>query len=102
MRAPRTRLAINAGNLLELLGAASAVYGLARVAGLGYGLMLLGVLLVVGAELVYDAKVWRVPLPHRPRVGQRVRVRYVHGRQRLAVWWAIRTGRVVRWRASRG
>jgi hypothetical protein len=67
MRQQRTRVVINVGNLLEVLGAASAVYGVARLAGLGFALVLAGILAVVAAELIYDGHAWRIPLPHRPR-----------------------------------
>ncbi len=62
----RTHVVVNVGNLLELLGATATVYGVARLAGFAYGLMLLGVLLVAAAELIYDTHVWRLPVPHRP------------------------------------
>lgn len=93
----RTRLVINAGNLLELVGAGCAVYGVARLAGLGFALVLAGVLLVVAAELIYDSHVWRVPLPLRPQPRVRLRER----RQSVEVWWARRTAGLVRWRARR-
>lgn len=67
MRQQRTRLVVNVGNLLELAGAGATCYGVYRLAGLGFALVLAGVLAVVAAELVYDAHVWRMPLPHRPR-----------------------------------
>lgn len=67
MRQQRTRLVINVGNLLEVLGAASAVYGVARLAGLGFALILAGVLAVVAAEFIYDGRQAAIPLPHRPR-----------------------------------
>lgn len=73
MRPQRYHLHLGVGNLLEIAGAGSAVYGLARLAGLAYGLILLGGLLVIAAELIYDANTLRVPLPHRPRPIMRAR-----------------------------
>lgn len=94
----RTRLVVNVGNLLEVLGAGVVVVGVDRLAGLAWALVLLGVLLVVAAELVFDASVWRLPLPRRPRPG----VRLVERRQALVVWRARRMVAWRRWRASRG
>lgn len=78
----RTRLAINAGNLLELVGAGAVVYGVDRLVGLSWALVLAGILLVVAAELIYDSHVWRVPLPRRPRP----RVKAREWRQRFVLW----------------
>lgn len=71
----RTRLLINAGNVLEILGAASIVFGSSRLFGVGVAAIVAGVLVVLAAELIYDGHVWRVPLPHRPQVRQRVKAR---------------------------
>jgi hypothetical protein len=79
---PRSRLVINVGNLLELLGAVAACVGVGLLAGLAFALILAGILLVVGAELIYDQHVWRVPLPHRPRP---------------RVWLAVWRRRMRRW-----
>lgn len=62
----RTRVVINVGNLLEVLGAGCAVYGVVILLGVGFALILAGILAVVAAELIYDQHQWRVPLPHRP------------------------------------
>jgi cell division protein FtsW (lipid II flippase) len=88
---------ISVGNLGEALGAGCAVAGVWLVAGLGWALILSGVVLVVLAELVYDAHVWHVALPYRPEPARRwreIRERWRAWRQRLA-------GPVVRWRARR-
>ena len=78
----RSRLAINAGNLLELLGAGCGVYGIYRLAGLSWALIAAAILLIVAAELIYDAHVWRVPLPLRPEPQRRV----TEARQRIQIW----------------
>lgn len=82
---PRTRLVVNVGNLLELLGCAAIAYGVSRIAGLGVALIVSGILGVAAAELVYDAHVWRVPLPHTPRP----RARLARTGERLR-WWRLR------------
>lgn len=98
MRQQRVRLAVNVGNLLELIGAAAAVYGVYRLVGLGFALVLAGVLAIVAAELVYDDHVWRLPLPRRPRP----RARIVRARDTLR-WQRLRrrARRRARWRARR-
>ena len=63
----RSRLRINVGNLLELVGVVCVVYGTARLAGLAWAIVVLGVSLVAAAELVYDAHTWRIPLPLKPQ-----------------------------------
>lgn len=73
MRPQRYHLRISVGNLLEILGAAASVYGVARLVGLAYGLILLGILLVVAAELIYDDTSLRLPLPRRPHPIRAVR-----------------------------
>jgi hypothetical protein len=78
----RSRLAVNAGNLLELLGAVCGVYGIDRLAGLSWALIAGGVLLVAAAELIYDEHVWRVPLPLRPQPSRWIRER----RQAVEKW----------------
>lgn len=93
----RARLLINVGNLLELLGAGLAVYGVYRLAGVGFACVLAGVLAVVAAELIYDAHVWRVPLPRRPHPRRRL----AEQRQRAHGWHVRQTLRFRRWRADR-
>lgn len=88
----RSWLAVNAGNLLELLGAACGVYGIDRLAGLSWALIAGAVLLVAAAELIYDEHVWRVPLPLRPQPSKWIEAR----RQRFTIW-TMRQG--ARWRA---
>ncbi len=65
--AQRTHVVVNVGNVLELAGAGVGCYGVAVLAGVGWALVAAGVVLVVGAELVYDSHGLRVPLPRRPR-----------------------------------
>ena len=96
MRQQRTRVVINVGNLLELAGAGVAVYGVDRLAGLAWALVLAGMLAVIAAELIYDAHVWRIPLPHRPRTRQRL----CEWRQHVRVWRMRRVQRWRRWRAD--
>lgn len=86
----RTRLAVNVGNLFELLGAAAGVYGVYRLLGLAWALIAAAVLLILAAELIYDAHSWMIPLPRRPHP----RVRLLEARQRLAL-------RRMRWQARR-
>lgn len=93
----RTRVVVNVGNLLELIGAGAAVYGVDRLVGLSWALILAGVLLVIAAELIYDMHTWRIPLPHRPRP----RVWLLDKRQRFAMWLARRRVQWTRWRAER-
>lgn len=97
MRQQRTRLVVSVGNLLEVVGAAAAVYGVDRIWGLGFALILAGVLAVAAAELIYDAHVWRVPLPHRPQPRQRL----AEHRQRVSMWMLRRRVAWRRWRADR-
>lgn len=88
----RTRLRVNVGNLFEVLGALNVVGGVAWLVGLAYGLILLGVLLVVGAELIYDSTVLRIPLPHRPHPTVKLRA----ARVRFERWhWDRRIKRLV-------
>lgn len=73
----RTKLVLNVGNSLELLGAACGVYGVDRLVGFAWALILAAVLLIVAAEFVYGEdphapvpgtpRVVRVPLPLRPQ-----------------------------------
>lgn len=90
----RSYLKINAGNFLEVVGAALGVYGLDRLAGFAWALILAAILFVVAAELIYDEHVWRVPLPVRPQPGKWVKAR----RQRIGLW---RFRITTRWRAGR-
>lgn len=64
---PRHVVVVSVGNVLELAGAALACYALDRLAGTPAALLLGAVLLVVGAELLYDGTVVSFPLPRRPR-----------------------------------
>ena len=86
MRGPRTRLIIVVGNTLEILGAVSACVGTYLLAGLPWMLVLLAVLLIIAAELIYDASILRVPLPRRPQL----RTRLLERRQALNLWRATR------------
>lgn len=88
----RTKLALNAGNLLELAGSACGVYGVYRLAGFGWALVLAGVLCVAAAELIYDEHVWRLTLPARPQPRRWVEER----RQALGLWWLRRKARRAR------
>lgn len=74
----RTKLVLNVGNLLELVGAGCGVWGVDRLAGFSWALILAAILLVVGAELVYGEtgnpnlppgapRVWKIPLPLKPQ-----------------------------------
>jgi hypothetical protein len=83
----RTRLVLNVGNLLELVGAGCGVYGVGRLAGFAWALVLAGVLLVVAAELIYDGHLWRIPLPHKPEPRRWLLER----RQRVEKWRTQRT-----------
>ena len=80
----RTRLVLNVGNLLELAGAVCGVWGVDRLAGFAWALVLAGVLLVLAAELIYDGHLWRVPLPLRPEPR-----RWLKERRQA---WALRRG----------
>jgi hypothetical protein len=91
MKQQRRHLLLNAGNLLELAGAALAVYAVVLLAGVAWGLLLAGVLLVVAAELIFDERVWRLPLPHRPAL--RFRALRADVRERRWRRWAERTSR---------
>jgi hypothetical protein len=90
----RSRLAINVGNLLELLGAGCGVYGIDRLAGLSWALIATAILLIVAAELIYDAHVWRLPLPLVPQPRRWIKER----RQAAQIW---RRSLRARWRAGR-
>jgi hypothetical protein len=72
----RTKLVLN-GNLLELVGAGCGVWGVDRLWGFSWALVLAAILLVAGAELVYGEhpdpgappgtpRVWKIPLPLKP------------------------------------
>lgn len=83
MRQQRTHLEINAGNLLETAAAILAAYGVYRLAGMGWALIVGFVLLVALAEWVFPTSVWRVPLPSRPQPRERLRARS----HALAIRW---------------
>ncbi len=85
----RSRLVINAGNLLEFIGAACLVYGMDRLLGLAWAFIVGGILLVAVAELIFDAKVWRLPLPLRPHPRRWSNER----RQAFDLWWTRRSQR---------
>lgn len=63
----RSRVVLDLGNLLELAGVVLACFAVAQLAGAAWALLAGGVALIVGAELVYDGHLLRIPLPHRPR-----------------------------------
>lgn len=69
----RARVVLNVGNVLELAGAALLCWAVYLVAGLAGFLAASGVVLVLLAELVYDAATARVPLPHVRRLAARLR-----------------------------
>ena len=79
----RTRVRIQAGNLLETVGAVVGVYGVYTLAGLGWALIAAFVLLVALAEWVFPTSEWRVPLPRKPQP----RVRLQERRQTLQIRW---------------
>jgi hypothetical protein len=62
------RIIVNVGNLLEVLGAAVLCYAVDQLVGLAWALILAGILLIIGAEFVYDAHTWKIPLPHVKRM----------------------------------
>ncbi len=93
----RTRLAINAGNLLELIGAGLACYAVADLVGVGWSLLLAAVLILVAAELAYSNVVWRLPLPHRPKPRVSVKER----QQKLLLAKTRYRYRFRAWRADR-
>lgn len=86
----RSRLTINVGNLLEVIGAVTGVYGVYRLVGLAWALIAAAVLLVVAAELIYDGRLCSIPLPRHPHPGRRLA-----GIRQRARW------RWIRWRARR-
>ena len=94
----RSRLAIRAGDFLELVAAAAAVAGVYGLAGVWWALIAAAVLIAIGAELIYGEepngapRVWRIPLPRRPQPRRVIEER----RQRLSIW---RYRRLARWRA---
>ena len=86
----RSRLAVNAGNLLELAGAVCGVYGIDRLAGLSWALIAAAILFVAAAELIYDEHVWRLPLPLRPQPRRWMKER----QQSLSIrWYRLRVWR---------
>ena len=93
----RTRLVVNVGNLIELVGASAVVDAVDRLAGLPWALLLAGVLLVIAAELIYDTHTWQIPLPHRPRP----RAWLLDKRQRFGIWRMRRRAQWARWRAEK-
>jgi len=70
---PRTRLRISVGNVLELAGAGVGCYAIDQLAGLRWALVAAAVLLIVGAELIYDALSLSLPLPRVPHPVAKVR-----------------------------
>ena len=66
---------INIGNLLELAGAGLGCYGVDQIVGLRWALVAGAVLLIIAAELVYDAHRLKIRLPRRPRPVAYVRAR---------------------------
>lgn len=76
----RYRLRINVGNLLELVAAAAACWGVYRLEGFAWMLILAAVLLAVGAEFIYDATALRIPLPHLPHPVRRARTDFTRAR----------------------
>lgn len=65
--AGRARVHLNIGNLLELAAAGIGCWAVWRLAGLSWTLVAVAVLVLVAAELVYDASSITIPLPRRPR-----------------------------------
>src|SRR5580700_4320469 len=74
----RTKLVLKVGDGLETIGAGLAVWGVDRLAGFSWALILAAILLVVGAELVYGEtdnpqlppgapRVLKIPLPLKPQ-----------------------------------
>ena len=75
---PRSRLVVNVGNLLEVLGLVALVIGVLVLYGAGWALIVGGVLAVGSAQLLFDGIVAAVPLPRRThrvrRAAYRLRV----------------------------
>jgi hypothetical protein len=92
----RTQGAINVGNLLELVGAVCAVYAVISLAGVAWGILLAGILIVVAAELIYDEHVWRFSLPLRPQPS-----RWITERRQSAGLWKLRQSASRRARRAR-
>lgn len=79
----RTRVKLNAGNLLETIAAAIGVYGVYKLAGGGWALIAAFVLLVALAEWCFPTSEWRVPLPRKPQP----KTRLLERRQALQIRW---------------
>lgn len=84
----RSRLVINAGNLIEFIAGACAVAGVYGLAGVFWALIVTAVLLVIGAEFIYGDKPWRVPLPLRPQPQRWLKEQRdrAHGMRNRAKW----------------
>lgn len=68
----RMFLRVSVGNVLELAGVGLLVYGVVELVGIAWGMIALAACAIVGAELIYDGTVARIPLPHKPEVKRRV------------------------------
>lgn len=79
----RSYLVVKVGDLLEIIAPCLGVYGVYRLAGLGWALIAAFVLLVAVAEWVVPTSVARVPLPLRPHP----QVRMAERRQALSLRW---------------
>lgn len=78
----RRHLRFGVGNILEMAGAGLACYAVSSLWGTPIALLVAGVVVVVAAELIYDAATLSVPLPLRPRPVARV----------VAVWRRVSSG----------
>ena len=90
-----TRLNIHVGNLLELVGVIALCFGVARLAGVGWAIVLAGVVLILWGNLSYSRAVLRVPLP-APRRDVRAARRAVarpFKRAKGKVGWKVRDAR---------
>lgn len=70
---------------MELVGAGLACFALSELWGAPVALLVAGVVLVVGAELIYDSSVLSVPLPTRPHPAASVRTRWARLVSRVRV-----------------
>lgn len=59
----RTKIVLSVGNTLELAGAGIGCYAVADLVGVGWALLLAGILIVVAAEFIYDGTALRFELP---------------------------------------
>lgn len=78
----RSRLVISVPDVLELAAVGLACYGVFRLAGLAWALILAAVLFVVGAEFAWDGATVKIPLPLKPQP----RVKVKQARQRFAIF----------------